>query len=133
MIIVPQSFLTTKKHANSKQRRMKPPQIQIIFMVNLWWMKSNFLVACRFVRRLVGRSSVGRSVGRSHFTFYMFLFFLPHWSCPNGLVTSNTAPAPPHATSVAVYPALFIVGPVQCMRQNVNICCWVRSGAGFFE
>ena len=39
------------------------------------------------------RWSVGRSV-----TFY---------SCPNGLVTPNMAPAHPHATVVAVYPALF--------------------------
>ena len=28
-------------------------------------------------------------------------------SSPNDLVTSNTAPAHPHATGVAVYPALF--------------------------
>ena len=64
----------------------------------------------RFVGRSVGRSvcrSVGRLVGRSHFTFFMIFIFGPHCSCPNGLVTSNIAPARPHATSVAVYPALF--------------------------
>ena len=38
----------------------------------------------------------------------MILFLWPHCSCPNGLVTSNMTPAHPHATSVAVYPALFI-------------------------
>ena len=37
----------------------------------------------------------------------MIFIFGPHCSCPNGLVTSNMAPAHPHATSVAVYPALF--------------------------
>ena len=30
-----------------------------------------------------------------------------HRCCTNGLVTSHMAPAHPHATSVAVYPALF--------------------------
>ena len=55
----------------------------------------------RFVRRLVGRL-----VGRSHFTFFMILYLWPRCYCPNGLVTSNVAPANPHATSVAMYPAL---------------------------
>ena len=56
--------------------------------------------------------SVGWSVGRSHIIFSMILFLWPHCSCPNGLVTSNMAPAHPHATSVAVYPALFLVEDV---------------------
>ena len=54
----------------------------------------------RFVRPSVGRL-VGRSVGRSvgpHFTFLFVLLFWPHRSCPNGLVTSNTAPAHPHGS-----------------------------------
>ena len=51
--------------------------------------------------------SVGRLVRRSHFTFFMILLLWPPCSCPNGLVTSNMAPAHPHVTSVAVYPALF--------------------------
>ena len=58
------------------------------------------------------------SVGRSHFTFFMILFFGPHCSCPNSLVTSNMAPAHPHATSVAVYPALFFILLVLCSRGN---------------
>ena len=48
-------------------------------------------------------------VGRSVFIFlflYDFIFFLPHCSCLNGLVTSNMAPTHPNATLVAVYPAL---------------------------
>ena len=53
------------------------------------------------VRRLVGLS-----VGLSRFTFFYDFILWPHCSCPNGLVTSNMAPAHPHATSVAVYPAL---------------------------
>ena len=76
-----------------------------------------FLVACMrlynplcpSVGRSVGRSVGWWSVGRSHFTFFMILFFLPHCSCPNGLVTSNIAHAHPHATAVAVYPALFSI------------------------
>ena len=55
--------------------------------------------------RFVGWS-VGRSVCWSHFTFFMIFMFGSHRSCPNGLVTSNMAPAHSHATSVAVYPAL---------------------------
>ena len=38
--------------------------------------------------------------------FFVILFFWPHCSCPNGLVTSNMAPAHLHATLIAVYPAL---------------------------
>ena len=37
----------------------------------------------------------------------MILFLWPHCSGSNDLVTSNMAPAHPHATLVAVYPALF--------------------------
>ena len=54
--------------------------------------------------------SVGRGVGWSvchTLFFFMILFLWPHCSCPNGLVTSNMAPAHPHAILVAVYPALF--------------------------
>ena len=53
----------------------------------------------------VGRF-VGWLVGRSVTLYFFYDFFLPHCSCPNGLVTSNMAPAHPHATSVAVYTAL---------------------------
>ena len=56
------------------------------------------------VRRLVGLS-----VGLSRFTFFYDFILWPHCSCPNGLVTSNMAPAHPHATSVAMYPALFVL------------------------
>ena len=48
--------------------------------------------------------SVHLSVRPSHFTF---LGFWLHCSYPNDLVTSITAPAHPHATGAAVYPALF--------------------------
>ena len=61
----------------------------------------------RSVGRLVGRS-VSRIVGHT-LLFFMILFLWPHCSCLNGLVTSNMAPAHPHATSVAVYPALLTI------------------------
>ena len=61
----------------------------------------------RYVGRSVDRS-VGRSVGRSPFTFRRFWAFWAYGSCPDAQVTfSSTAPAHPHATRVAVYPALF--------------------------
>ena len=55
---------------------------------------------------------VGRSVRRSISNILLFLGFSgvwPHCSCPNDEVTSNIAPAHPHATGVAVYPALFLL------------------------
>ena len=50
------------------------------------------------------------SIGPSYFTIFMIVFHWPHCACPNGLVNSNMAPAHPHATSVAVYPALLLKG-----------------------
>ena len=44
------------------------------------------------------RPSFSPSVGRSHFTLFNFW---AHFSGPNALVTSNTAPAHPHATAVS--------------------------------
>merc|ERR1711942_261650 len=75
-------------------------------------MTMSFFVAC--YATLHPALSVGRSVGWSHFTFFMIFMFGPHCSCPNGLVTSNMAPAHPHATSVAVYPALFLPSLLSC-------------------
>ena len=42
-----------------------------------------------------------------HTTLFGFCGVWPHCSCPSDQVTSNTAPAHPHATEVAVYTALF--------------------------
>ena len=64
-----------------------------------------FLVACTRLYTPLCRS-VGRSVG--HTTFFMIFILGPYCSGPNGLVTSNMAPAHPHATLVAVYPALLL-------------------------
>ena len=82
------------------------------------------------IRRLV-RRSVRRLV-----TFYFFYDFIlwPHCSCPNGLVTSNMAPAHPHATWVAVCPTLFfcslvlkcytgpLISATLCGRRSIG--CW---------
>ena len=72
-----------------------------------------FLVACYATLQpaLSVRRSVGPSV-RPSITLYFVVFFFfcglwPHCSCPNDQVTSNTAPAHPHTTGVAMYPALF--------------------------
>ena len=56
--------------------------------------------------RFVG-PSVGPSVRHTLLFFVVFFGLWPHCSCPNDKVTSNMAPAHPHATGVAVYPALF--------------------------
>ena len=69
--------------------------------------------------------SVGRlygwSVGLSHFTYFMIFIFGPHCSCPNGPVTSNMVPVHPHATSVAVYPALFLFNAEKKTRFVISL------------
>ena len=62
------------------------------------------------------RDSTTRFVGpsvhplvRHTLLFFGFCGLWPHCSCPNDEVTSNMAPAHPHATGVAVYPALFSI------------------------
>ena len=56
--------------------------------------------------RFVG-SSVRPSVRPSHFTFFVFFFVVFGLTAP-AQVTSNMAPAHPHATGVAVYLTLLI-------------------------
>ena len=72
----------------------------------------------RFVRRLDGW------LVTLHF-FLMFFILWPYFSCPNALVSSNIAPAHPHATGVAVYPALFLyvipIGPGYNKGRGVTI------------
>ena len=59
----------------------------------------------RFVGPSVGWS-VGRLVGRSSFYIFMCLRSLASLLLPKSYSNSITAPAHPHATGVAVYPAL---------------------------
>ena len=68
--------------------------------------------------------SVGPSVGlsvrpsvRHTLLFWGFRGLWPHCPCQNDQVSSNTAPAHPHATGVAVYPALLYlsVWPSVCL------------------
>ena len=61
--------------------------------------------------------SVRRSVRPSHFTFLVSCGLWPYCSCPNDGVASNMAPAHPHATWVAVYPALLKRQP---MKEEVG-------------
>ena len=80
--------------------------------VTLYFFFINSFSFSRFLSRvhatLHPALSVGWSVSRSHLTFFMIFIFGPHCSCPNSLVTSNMAPAHPHATLVAMYPAFLI-------------------------
>ena len=95
------------------------PFVLSLFRVWLFYLVCwlQFLVACtRLYTPLC--PSVGWLVGRSHFTFFMISIFGPYCFSPNGLVISNMAPAHPHATSVAVYPALFFY---------VLTCYWFLS------
>ena len=82
-------------------------------MMNGWSLLTVLLLFSRVLRdstpRYVG-PLVGRSVGRlvPFLLFRRFWAFWAHGSCPDDPVTfSSTAPAHPHATTVAVYPALF--------------------------
>ena len=54
---------------------------------------------------LLVRPSVGQSICHTLF-IWGFSGLRPHCSCPNDEVTSNMAPAHPHATGVALYPTL---------------------------
>ena len=60
------------------------------------------------VRQLVGHTLL----------FFMIFILGPYCSCPKGLVVSNTAPAHPRATCVAVYPALF---SLTSDRERINL------------
>ena len=95
-----------------------------------------FLVACYAtlhpalsVRRSVGpsvRPSVRRSVQHT-LLFLGFWDFLLQCSCPNDLLTSITAPAHPHATGVAVYPALFFSRGHATLHLAVSVGPLVRN------
>ena len=79
------------------------------------------------VRRYVG-PSVHPSV-RHTLLFLGFCGFWPHCSCPNDGVTSIMAPAHPHATGVAVYPALFFLSLLLLNKYFViqpNLSCGVQ-------
>ena len=83
----------------------------------------NTYVFSRVHATLYPALSIGRSVSQSvTLHFFMIFIFGPYCSCPNGLVTSNMAQAHPHATSVAVYPALL----ASHTRLYEPLCRYVR-------
>ena len=91
----------------------------------------SYRIFCRVLRdsttRFVGLSvhpSVRPSV-RHTLLFLGFCGFWHHCSCPNDGVTSIIAPAHPHATEVAVYPALLAVTqPVKWYSLSFLHSCW---------
>ena len=79
------------------------------------FIKMHCFKRCLMVFSRVLRDSTPRYVGPlvgplvPFLLFRRFLAFCTYSSCPDALVTfSSTAPAHPHATRVAVYPALLI-------------------------
>ena len=74
-----------------------------------WFNETRIIIFSRVLRDSTPRF-VGPLVRRSVTLYFFFGFcgFWPYCSCPNDLVTSFMAPAHPHATGVAVYPALFL-------------------------
>ena len=88
------------------------PQVRQTF-----WSRATQLYTplCRSIRPSV-RPSVGPSV--TLYFFFGFCGLWPHCSCPNDQVTSNTAPAHPHATGVVLYPALF---QMRCTFSVISI------------
>ena len=75
----------------------------------------HFLVACTHLYKSLC-PLVCWLVGRSHFTFFYDFISLTHCTWPNGLVTSTMAPAHTHATSEAMYPALFFSFLFSCIE-----------------
>merc|ERR1712105_294573 len=78
---------------------------------------------------------MGRSVGplvrwsvrplvRHTLLFRRLWGFWLYRSCPNAPLTSNMAPAHPHATGVAVYPALFFHNGYKMPNMPVKKKCW---------
>ena len=62
---------------------------------------------------------------RQTLLFKFFCGLWPHCSCPNDQVTSNMAPAHPHATRVAMYLALFITTLTRMLpgQPFIRPCC----------
>ena len=67
------------------------------------------------------RPSVGRLVG-PHFTFFMFLRSLASLLLAKCFSNSNTVPAHPHVTEVAVNPVLFLNFRYQRQRICIIVC-----------
>ena len=105
-------FSSIASHFNSTV--FFPQPLLHLFLSLIFRFLSNmmFLVACYATLHpaLSVRRSVRRSVGPSVRHTLLFLGFCglwPHCSCQSDQVTSNKAPANPHATGVVVYWALF--------------------------
>ena len=84
------------------------------------WIQNCFLVACtRLYNPLCWSVPLLVRWSVRHILFFSgFCGLWPHRSCPNDIVISNTAPAHPHATGVAVYLALF---QMRCTFSVISI------------
>ena len=80
-----------------------------------------------FSRMLHPTLFIDQLVGWSHFTFFMIFFLWPYYSCPNGPVTSNVAPAHQPVTGVAVYPALFCYKAPEIRINKKYYCSGKRN------
>ena len=79
-----------------------------------------FIPLCPSAHRPLFSWSVGQLGGPSHFTF-LYIFFLPHRSHLNSLVTSNRVPSP-LATHTLLYPALLSKALPKYNRTNCEKC-----------
>ena len=90
------------------------------------WVTFDLIFFSRVLRDSAPRL-VNPLVRRSVHHTLLFLDFRslwPHCSCPSDQVTSNMAPAHPHATGVAVYPALLIFNYT---RTRAECRYWLQS------
>ena len=102
-----------------------------VWITLVCWFISQFICSsflCHMLRDSTPRfvcPSVGPSVGRL-VTFLLFRRFWAFWaygSCPDAPLTfSSTAPAHPHATRVAIYPALFTLHFYFDSNANIPLC-----------
>ena len=115
-VFLPSSTIFAIWHRHCHLAPSWPPCILPLFLVTCY----ATLYPALSVRPSV-RPSVGRLVG-PHFTFFMYLRSLASLLLAKCFSNSNTVPAHPHVTEVAVNPALFLNFRYQRQRICIIVC-----------